>query len=69
MHEKLGPDGPERLGSLPCNKLPVVAEEHLGVSVAHLKCGLIGRTEMCQMIAGIRVAHNVVRPDNVGRFD
>ena len=34
MFEKLGPNGPERLGSLPCDKLPVVAEEHLGVSVA-----------------------------------
>ena len=34
MCEKLGPNGPERLGSLSRNKLPVVAEEHLGVSVA-----------------------------------
>ena len=69
MFEKLGPNGPEPLGSLPCDKLPVVAEEHIGVSVAHLQRGLVSRTEMCQMIAGIRVAHNVVRPDNVGRFD
>ena len=34
MFENLGPNGPERLGSLPCDKLPVVAEEHLCVPVA-----------------------------------
>ena len=69
MCEKLGPNGPERFGSLPCDKLPAVAEEHIGVSVAHLQRGLISRTEMGQMVAGIGVAHNVVRPANVGRFN
>ena len=67
MCEKLGPNGPERFGSLPCDKLPAVAEEHIGVSVAHLQRGLISRTEMCQMVTGEGVPHDVVPPSDACR--
>ena len=42
MFEKLGPNGPERLGSLPCDKLPVVAVEHLRVPEAKFMRRLVG---------------------------